>query len=1724
MSAPEHPLVLDWLRIAIADGPLPAEAVVQALVPLMRQVLQVHEQGLVAPLDGLGALRVAENQVYFAISDAQPIRSNAPAVARIEHSDARAVEILDRRINDTAGDAPVQGSRLILAEGDGVEIAHPVFVRGFSSWEQRIQHHDQATDCFCLGQILAALALGLDLSQDEELAAFVAARHNPFALHPHLHPVLGRLIVRMAEPRRSRRIQDLSACAALLASHRDQAASGWPLDLGLATASPQSRRQTIQARLRDRLFDCSRRNRLLYYRPTLAHANLTVASVPTQLAVDAIRADELCTWQGAFAEAVLSLKAVTLGRWLRIEDAPYLTGLLERIRADERRDVAEVGSSQLRLVVAFLRWHNLKEDRAERIASPLLLLPVVMERKKGVRDAWTLRAITSHAEVNPALRHQLRQLYGLDLPEAVDLGETTVVAFQERLQLAVQASEPGVTVRLVDRPRIDLVLQTARARAEIHRRKARMTGRGIRRVADVDYSYERDNFQPLGLRLFLRYVKPVPFHLGAVAGARSGPRRMPMVAPTAGAEAVRSQERYVLRDDGDANPYAWEVDCCTVTLGNFNYRKMSLVRDYHALLERDTAHPAFDGLFAEVARPSEDPVPAHDPTTLWPVVSSDPTQDAAVARARTGASFVIQGPPGTCKSQTITNLIADQVARGKRVLFVCSKRAALDVVHHRLQQCGLDRLCTLIHDTQEDKKPFIADLRAQYEDWLGRGDEREALRRERSRILAAIGTALAPLTRYDQAMLRSDPADQLTLHALLMRLLSLERSALADPGPAAPPPPAAPAAAADTPLPPYQAWRAHGAAVAALAEAIGRAGAGRSLAGTGLRHLAPQALRDLGGSQALAGRLDACRQALAAVLALGGTGALGAELAGLPCRAWAGLGAEAGRLQLLADRGLLALLDRNAPEHEELQTAMRTLADPLTATAAAARARTANWTERLPSADCVAVLDQARACEDAWLRWLNPTWWRLRRILMARYRFSAHVIAPRWSAVVMELMADDAAQAALTEARRRFTAAWKVDDLRLLAETVAQLHGAVPTPGVQALRRLVRGGQAGSDDLQRLISGAGAIDTALAAVDAVCGAAGLGLTAAAVGRDLAAIQADLPLLAHCLPPLRDLAAGPPVLWELLQRHEWQPRQLEVAILQGAIRRAEEQDPELGLLDGGVLDTAAVRLRGLATELLTANARLILGEAQAAFCEKARRSALPAAPDAAERDWRKRYSRGRRELEHEFGKVMRFRSIRDLADDGTGLVLADLKPVWLMSPLSVSDALPLERSGFDVVIYDEASQIPIEEAIPALYRAPQIIVVGDRQQLPPSDFFSSASGDQPGEPGSTDEPDAGVSVAIEHDSFLTQAASSLPGTMLGWHYRSRSEALIAFSNQAFYDGRLLTIPDVALPQGGQAIRITAPEEASAQVAAVLGRPISHHRLAASPYENRRNRGEAAYIAQLVRALLASGSGLSIGIVAFSEAQQGEIEGAVSALAQADPVFSERYESELQRQEDSQFCGLFIKNLENVQGDERDLIILSVCYGPDRSGRMLMNFGPINQSGGEKRLNVVFSRARRHMVVVSSIDAEHITNDFNDGANTLKRYLAYAAALSAGQTQAAARVLGSLCPEPTLDQVVIGNPIAQALGAALREHGFVVDQDVGGSRLRCDLAVRAPGENRYRLGIMIDAEAGYRQLSVWERELARPSSLAAFGWTIQRVCARDWSRDHQAILTAILHLLA
>ena len=479
--------------------------------------------------------------------------------------------------------------------------------------------------------------------------------------------------------------------------------------------------------------------------------------------------------------------------------------------------------------------------------------------------------------------------------------------------------------------------------------------------------------------------------------------------------------------------------------------------------------------------------------------------------------------------------------------------------------------------------------------------------------------------------------------------------------------------------------------------------------------------------------------------------------------------------------------------------------------------------------------------------------------------------------------------------------------------------------------------------------------------------------------------------------------------------------------------------------------------------------------------------------------------------------MRYKSIRDLSSEESGKVILSVKPIWLMSPLSISDTMPLEDNQFDVVIFDEASQVRLEEAVPAIQRAQQVIVVGDEMQLPPTNFFGAGGVDEDESVFFTED-DEVVEYDLGADSFLTHSGKTLPSVMLGWHYRSRSESLISYSNMMFYNGGLLTIPDRnANISDRDPIELDGVEEFPDTSAETLSRSISYHFMKEGVYQRRQNTVEANYIAHSVRNILMLETGKSIGIVAFSEAQQQKIEDALEALARQDEHFKMKLDLERDREDDGQQCGLFVKNLENVQGDERDLMILSICYAPDQNGKMRMNFGPINRTGGEKRLNVIFSRAKHHMMIVSSIKYSQITNDYNEGANSLKCFLEYAEATSKGNAELANHVISRTDKSDSRNTQT--DHFETTLATALEAKGYLVDKNIGQSQFTCDLALRLPADRHYRLGILLDGAEHYNILSPLERYLLRPEILRGFGWNILTVIAKDWFHDPEQVLNSI-----
>ena len=436
------------------------------------------------------------------------------------------------------------------------------------------------------------------------------------------------------------------------------------------------------------------------------------------------------------------------------------------------------------------------------------------------------------------------------------------------------------------------------------------------------------------------------------------------------------------------------------------------------------------------------------------------------------------------------------------------------------------------------------------------------------------------------------------------------------------------------------------------------------------------------------------------------------------------------------------------------------------------------------------------------------------------------------------------------------------------------------------------------------------------------------------------------------------------------------------------------------------------------------------------------------------------------------------SIRKLFDQIPNM-LPRLCPCMLMSPISAAQYLAPNREPFDLVVFDEASQITTSKAVGALARGKNAVIVGDPKQMPPTSFFATSSVDE----DNIDDEDL--------ESILDDClALNMPQTHLLWHYRSRHESLIAFSNCHFYENKLYTFPSV--------------NDREAKVRLV------HTDGYFDRGKSRQNRAEAeAVIGELKRRCHdRKDSSLSVGVVTFNINQQNLIDDLLIDACKED--------SALEAWVNNGREPLFIKNLENVQGDERDVILFSIGYGPDKEGRVSMNFGPLNREGGWRRLNVAVSRARCEMVVFSTLEPEQI--DLNrtnaEGVAALRSFLEYAA----GRDHFADDYSASRAGEED-------EGVSRAICAALAENGYETQRNVGHSQYRIDIGVVDPvNPGQYLLGILLDGSTYRDSKTVRDRELAQISVLGSLGWKIARVWTMDWWDNSRKELARLLDILS
>jgi len=432
-------------------------------------------------------------------------------------------------------------------------------------------------------------------------------------------------------------------------------------------------------------------------------------------------------------------------------------------------------------------------------------------------------------------------------------------------------------------------------------------------------------------------------------------------------------------------------------------------------------------------------------------------------------------------------------------------------------------------------------------------------------------------------------------------------------------------------------------------------------------------------------------------------------------------------------------------------------------------------------------------------------------------------------------------------------------------------------------------------------------------------------------------------------------------------------------------------------------------------------------------------------------------------------------IRQLMQKAAPAVQA-LKPVFMMSPLSVAQYLPPGAMTFDLLVMDEASQIQPVDALGAIARSKQVVVVGDPQQLPPTAFFAKMTGQ------TDNDEDNGAARVADIESILGLfTARGLPMRMLRWHYRSRHESLIAISNRQFYENKLVIIPSPYTAQSGLGLRFHHIKDGVFETGTTRTNPV-----------------EAKIVAAAIVHHVKISPKLSLGVVAFSSAQRKAIMEQLEILRRHLPPEEEAF---FQTHPSEPF---FVKNLENVQGDERDVIFISIGYGPTTlGGKPPMRFGPVGQGGGERRLNVLISRAKRRCEVFSSMTDEDIDQDFastRKGVFALKLFMHFARTGRMSLAESVGRDTAA----------VFEAQVAQAL----HDRGYQVHRDVGVSGLFIDIAVADPNQpDRYLLAIECDGLSYKKARSARDRDRLRRSVLESQGWHVHRIWSGDWFKRPQ-----------
>ena len=1142
----------------------------------------------------------------------------------------------------------------------------------------------------------------------------------------------------------------------------------------------------------------------------------------------------------------------------------------------------------------------------------------------------------------------------------------------------------------------------------------------------------------------------------------------PLPIDASGVDAPLIMDRF---RDAIAGKQGWSI-VEEALVGQFSFGKFVMWKDLTARIEDFKKNKLVShlisggGLFDDGVEvfPAEEVSKYLDPNNLYCPLSADSSQLAAVLYSGLGKSFVLHGPPGTGKSQTITNIIAYNLAIGRKVLFVSEKKAALDVVYKRLTSIGLGPFCLELHSNKAGKQEVLAQFAAALKvseiseprEWDSTITQLESVRNELNGYVSALhynypngksaydcfcmlmrkGTS-----RFDRAIeiqCTTQSMDEYNVVQKSVSCLANEASLVnmasyvklgrvrdatwspsleRDLGEAA-------GAVRDS----LERVRSAFAVVAdkfavvrddvrlAILDRVGKLLRRICESGSVLQYLLTE---DIGRDGDFLVKFSGLAQKRKSVME---------ELKSYKLDALLEIDVPSivGRIKENKDTIFIVRFFKNAAIVKELASIKKMGSGKLSIDELSRLLPKVATYQKL---NFDYVRDEKRASALFGKLWNNgePDWDALPDVIA---KAQADVVA------VSEAIPESVSQRLTCLSRLRETVSdydHKFAQGTELANTVEEFQDCWNTFRQQAdsLFQYVDFDLADYD----LNSFAALLDDVLAAVPdlrtvfryrearlnaSLNGIEGLAVAVESGSLDPRALSEEFEF-AYSSKMLNDILATQPALAGFTGTGQ-----------EDRIRKFQELDKEY-------------------TRLCS---RMVFAKIAAGLPRRRSGSSLvKTAPLGI--------------LRHECEKRARHKPVRQLLGE-IGSLAGMLKPCFLMSPLSVAQYLPADTTQFDLIVFDEASQIPVWDAIGVIARADQVIVVGDPKQMPPTNFF------QKGDNGA----DVDVEGVEDLESILDEClAAGVFASHLNWHYRSRHESLISFSNHNYYDDRLLTFP-------------------AASESPMLG--VKFEYVPDGVYDrkaSRTNVNEANALVDYVFNSLGDPTRRkrSIGVVTFNEAQKQLIDDIIEKRREQDNSFEEFFSD----QGDEPF---FVKNLENVQGDERDVILFSICYAPDAEGKFSMNFGPLNKSGGERRLNVAVTRAKEQVVLFSSIHASQIDLNRTEsvGVAHLKDFIDYAEK--------------GVYVDLKTGEVPSKDSFAGMVSNFLESKGYKVEHDVGLSDRKIDIAVRDPrNEEEFLLGIECDGLSYALPKTARDRDSLRTSVLRSLGWNICKVWSIDWALD-------------